>query len=87
VLRGEMSLVGPRPCLPWEPEHFAPHHFDRFLVPAGLTGLWQVEARAHATFGEALEMDAAYARGWSFGLDLRLLCLTPLQLLRPKTTL
>jgi exopolysaccharide biosynthesis polyprenyl glycosylphosphotransferase len=87
VLRGEMSLVGPRPCLPWEPEHFAPHHFDRFLVPAGLTGLWQVKARAHATFGEALEMDAAYARGWSFGLDLRLLCLTPLQLLRPKTTL
>jgi exopolysaccharide biosynthesis polyprenyl glycosylphosphotransferase len=87
VLRGEMSLVGPRPCLPWEAEHFAPHHFDRFLVPAGLTGLWQVKARAHATFGEALDMDAAYARGWSFGLDLRLLCLTPLQLLRPKTTL
>ena len=87
VLRGEMSLVGPRPCLPYETEHFAPHHFDRFLVPAGLTGLWQVKARARSTFGEALDMDAAYARGWSFGLDLRLLCLTPLQLLRPKTTL
>ena len=38
VLKGEMSLVGPRPCLPYEVEHFAPHHFDRFLVPAGLTG-------------------------------------------------
>src|SRR5581483_1580088 len=40
VLRGDMSLVGPRPCIPYETEFFKPHHFDRFLVPAGLTGLW-----------------------------------------------
>ena len=47
VLRGDMSLVGPRPCIPYETEHFQPHHFDRFLVPAGITGLWQVDgARA-----------------------------------------
>jgi exopolysaccharide biosynthesis polyprenyl glycosylphosphotransferase len=78
VLRGDMSLVGPRPCIPYETEHFAPHHFDRFLVPAGLTGLWQVEARSHSTFAEALDLDVAYARGWSFGLDLRLLMRTPL---------
>ncbi len=78
VLRGEMSLVGPRPCIPYEREYFKPHHFDRFLVPAGITGLWQVTARAHSTFGEALDMDVAYARGWSLGLDLRLLCRTPL---------
>ena len=45
VLRGDMSLVGPRPCLSYETESFAPHHFERFLVPAGLTGLWQVAAR------------------------------------------
>ena len=45
VLRGDMSLVGPRPCIPYETELFAPHHFERFLVPAGMTGLWQVEAR------------------------------------------
>jgi exopolysaccharide biosynthesis polyprenyl glycosylphosphotransferase len=77
VLRGDMSLVGPRPCIPYEVEFFAPHHFERFLVPAGLTGLWQVEARAHATFGEALDLDVAYARGWSLGLDLRLLARTP----------
>jgi hypothetical protein len=50
-LRGEMSLVGPRPCLPYEVEHFAPHHFERFLVPAGMTGLWRVTARAHSNFG------------------------------------
>jgi exopolysaccharide biosynthesis polyprenyl glycosylphosphotransferase len=86
VLRGEMSLVGPRPCLAYEVEHFAPHHFDRFMVPAGLTGLWQVRARGRATFGEALDMDVAYARGWSLGLDFKLLCLTPLQLLRKRAT-
>jgi exopolysaccharide biosynthesis polyprenyl glycosylphosphotransferase len=86
VLRGDMSLVGPRPCLPYEVEHFAPHHFERFLVPAGVTGLWQVSARAHADFGEALDMDVLYARSWSFGLDVRLLLKTPLQLLRSGAT-
>ena len=73
VLRGEMSLVGPRPCLATRPRDSAEHHFERFLVPPGLTGLWQVTARAHSTFGEALDMDVAYVRGWSLGLDLRLL--------------
>jgi exopolysaccharide biosynthesis polyprenyl glycosylphosphotransferase len=87
VVRGEMSLVGPRPCIPYEVENFAPYQFDRFLVPAGITGLWQVTARAHSSFGEALDMDVAYARGWSFGLDLRLLCLTPLALMAQKATL
>ena len=86
VLRGDMSLVGPRPCLSYELEHFAPHHFDRFLVPAGLTGLWQVRARGRSTFGEALDMDVMYARGWSLGLDFKLLCLTPLQLIPRRLT-
>jgi lipopolysaccharide/colanic/teichoic acid biosynthesis glycosyltransferase len=86
VLRGEMSLVGPRPCIPYETEQFQPHHFDRFAVPAGITGLWQVKARAHSTFGEALDMDVSYARGWSFGLDVLLLLQTPLQMLRPRAT-
>jgi len=86
VLRGDMSLVGPRPCIGYETEHFLPHHFDRFLVPAGITGLWQVTARAHATFGEALDMDVAYARGWSLGLDLRLLCRTPIEAFARRAT-
>lgn len=86
VLRGDMSLVGPRPCIPYETENFAPHQFERFLVPAGLTGLWQVTARARSTFGEALDMDVAYARGWSLGLDLRLLLKTPLAVLRQRQT-
>ncbi len=86
VLRGDMSLVGPRPCLAYETEQFAPHHFERFLTPAGLTGLWQVTARAHSTFFEALEMDVAYTRGWSLGLDLSLLFRTPLQFFRRTGT-
>ena len=84
VLRGDMSLVGPRPCLAYETELFEPHHFERFLVPAGVTGLWQVTARARSTFAEALEMDVAYARGWSLGLDLRILLRTPLQVFKRR---
>jgi lipopolysaccharide/colanic/teichoic acid biosynthesis glycosyltransferase len=81
-----MSLVGPRPCIPYETEFFAPYHFERFLVPAGITGLWQVEARAHSTFAEALDLDVAYARGWSLALDFRLLVRTPLLMFRRKET-
>jgi exopolysaccharide biosynthesis polyprenyl glycosylphosphotransferase len=86
VLFGEMSLVGPRPCLDYETEGFAEHHYERFLVPPGLTGLWQVTARAKSTFGEALDMDVEYVRGWSFSLDLRLLLKTPFSLIRMRAT-
>lgn len=86
VFRGEMSLVGPRPAIPYELELYAPHHFERFNVPAGLTGLWQVEARAHSTFGEALDLDVVYTRRWSLGLDLRLLLRTPLLIFRKRET-
>jgi lipopolysaccharide/colanic/teichoic acid biosynthesis glycosyltransferase len=85
VLRGEMSIVGPRPCLPYETEHFETHHFERFKVPAGITGLWQVTARAHSTFGEALDLDVSYARNWSLGLDLLLMLRTPFELLRQRS--
>jgi len=81
-----MSLVGPRPCIPYEVSNFAPHHLDRFLLPQGLTGLWQVTARANSTYGEALDMDVAYVRSWSLGLDLLLLLRTPLQLLRQRSS-
>jgi lipopolysaccharide/colanic/teichoic acid biosynthesis glycosyltransferase len=84
VLRGDMSLVGPRPCLEYETEGFEPHHFERFKVPAGITGLWQVTARAHSTFGEALDFDVAYARNWSLGLDVLLILRTPFELLRQR---
>ena len=86
VLRGDMSLVGPRPCIPYETENFEPHHMERFIMPQGITGLWQVTARANCSFLEALDMDVAYVRGWSLGLDLRLLLRTPLQVLRQRTS-
>jgi exopolysaccharide biosynthesis polyprenyl glycosylphosphotransferase len=85
VLQGTMSLVGPRPCLAYETEHFAPRHYERFLAPPGITGLWQVTARAHASFPEALEMDVVYVRDWSLGLDLSLLVRTPAEVLRKAT--
>ena len=86
VLAGDMSLVGPRPCLDYETEGFSDHHFERFLVPPGITGLWQVTARARSTFGEALDMDVAYVRGWSLGLDLQLLFKTPFSMVRMRAT-
>ena len=86
VLKGDMSLVGPRPCIPYEAENFAAHHLDRFLVPQGLTGLWQMTARGNSTYLEALDLDVAYARDWSIGLDLRLLLRTPLQIIHGKAS-
>jgi exopolysaccharide biosynthesis polyprenyl glycosylphosphotransferase len=84
VLRGDMSLVGPRPCIPYEAENFEPHHLERFSMPQGITGLWQVEARANSSYLEALDLDVAYVRDWSLGMDLRLILRTPLQLLRQR---
>ena len=86
VFKGEMSLVGPRPCIPYETEVFEPHHFERFLVPAGITGFWQVTARARTSFREACEMDVAYARSWSLGLDVTLLLRTARHLLTRRGT-
>jgi lipopolysaccharide/colanic/teichoic acid biosynthesis glycosyltransferase len=85
VLRGEMSLVGPRPCIPYEAENFARHHLERFAMPQGITGLWQVTARANATYLEALDLDVAYVRDWSLWLDLQLILRTPLQLIRQRS--
>jgi len=81
VLKGDMSLVGPRPCIPCEAQNFGPHHLERFSMPQGITGLRQVTANAKCTYDEGLDMDVAYVRGWSLGLDLRLLLRTPLLIL------
>jgi len=86
VLRGEMSLVGPRSCIPFETENLEPHHLEWFAMPQGITGLWLVTARTNCTFTEALDMDVAYVRGWSLGLDLSLLLRTPLEVLRQRTS-
>lgn len=77
VLRGDMSLVGPRPALEYEFEHYAAVHFDRFLVRPGLTGLWQVSGRSLLGFEDMLDLDVTYARGCGPGLDAMILLRTP----------
>ena len=76
VLRGEMSLVGPRPALPWEAEMMDGIHLTRFSVQPGLTGLWQVSGRNALTMKQGLELDVEYVRRQGFGLDLWILLKT-----------
>jgi lipopolysaccharide/colanic/teichoic acid biosynthesis glycosyltransferase len=76
VLRGDMSLVGPRPVLPWEAELFPHWARVRFAVPPGLTGLWQVSGRNRLTMLEGLHLDAEYVDRATPLYDLRILFLT-----------
>ncbi len=82
VLRGEMSLVGPRPCIPGEYGFFTAGQRERFRVLPGMTGLWQVNGKNRTTFREMAALDVAYARLSSFGLDLAVILRTPWALLR-----
>jgi lipopolysaccharide/colanic/teichoic acid biosynthesis glycosyltransferase len=81
VLRGDMSLVGPRPALGYELEHYAPRHFERFLVRPGLTGLWQVSGRSRLGFSDMLDLDVEYARCAGLRTDLVILAKTPAALI------
>ncbi len=76
VLRGEMSLVGPRPVLPWEAEMFAEPYQRRFAVKPGITGLWQVSGRSRLSMRKALELDVEYVLHRSFAFDLMILIRT-----------
>jgi lipopolysaccharide/colanic/teichoic acid biosynthesis glycosyltransferase len=76
VLRGEMSLVGPRPAMPWEVEQYQPHHRQRFRVKPGITGLWQVRGRSRLSWPQALDLDVEYVRRRSVALDLWILLMT-----------
>jgi|SRR5215469_386393 len=78
VLRGDMSLVGPRPPLPYELECYRPWHHRRVLgAKPGITGLWQVTGRSRTTFDEMVRLDLRYVRQWSIWLDLKILLQTP----------
>ncbi len=77
VLRGEMSLVGPRPPLVYEAELYQEWHKRRFEVPPGITGLWQVKGRNQVSFDEMVRMDLEYIQNQSLWLDIKLLLQTP----------
>jgi exopolysaccharide production protein ExoY len=76
VLRGEMSLVGPRPCTVTEFERYAPEQRARVNALPGLTGLWQVNGKNRTTFREMIEMDIFYSRNISLSLDLKIILRT-----------
>jgi lipopolysaccharide/colanic/teichoic acid biosynthesis glycosyltransferase len=78
VLLGDMSLVGPRPPIPYELEYYQLWHRRRVLdVKPGITGLWQVTGRSRVTFDDMVRLDLRYVRHWSLWLDLRILLVTP----------
>lgn len=77
ILKGDMSLVGPRPPLPYEVEVYELGHLRRLEAKPGLTGLWQVTARSSVGFEEMVRLDVEYAENQSLWLDLKILCLTP----------
>lgn len=76
VLRGEMSLVGPRPPVPYEVEHYSDRAMLRLSSKPGLTGTWQVYGRSRVSYEEMLEMDISYLQQQSLRQDLRLIIMT-----------
>ncbi|MFN3966886.1 MAG: sugar transferase, partial [Endomicrobiia bacterium] len=76
VLKGEMSLVGPRPQVLWEAEAYDDWAKRRLRVLPGITGLWQVSGRAELSYEEMIELDIYYIEHWSPGLDLKILLKT-----------
>lgn len=85
VLRGEMSLVGPRPSLPWEVELYTPEQRRRHQCLPGLTGLWQVSGRSRLSIQQMLELDLTYVERRSLLLDLKILWWTLPAVLRSDT--
>jgi exopolysaccharide biosynthesis polyprenyl glycosylphosphotransferase len=76
VLRGDMSLIGPRPPVPDEVARYEAWQLDRLLVPGGISGLWQVSGRSEMSFAEMVQLDLTYIEQWSLWLDLVILLRT-----------
>jgi lipopolysaccharide/colanic/teichoic acid biosynthesis glycosyltransferase len=82
VLRGEMSVVGPRPAIPYELESYKSWYFQRLNTKPGITGLWQVGARNSVDFDSMVKLDVEYVKKQSFWLDLKIMILTPMVMFR-----
>jgi lipopolysaccharide/colanic/teichoic acid biosynthesis glycosyltransferase len=76
VLRGDMSIVGPRPPLPCEVREYKLSNLRRLDVTPGITGLWQVQARQDPSFDNYISLDVAYIEKWSLWLDLKIILRT-----------
>jgi lipopolysaccharide/colanic/teichoic acid biosynthesis glycosyltransferase len=81
VVRGDMSLIGPRPPLPREVAHYEPRHMQRLAATPGMTGLWQIRGRSEIPFDDMVEIDIEYIERWSLWLDLYILLKTPIAVL------
>lgn len=84
VLAGSMSLVGPRPPLPDEVQHYNPQAHRRLLVKPGMTGLWQVSGRSDLSWDEAVRLDLYYVENWSLTLDLAIIARTVWAVVRSR---
>lgn len=84
VLKGDMSLVGPRPSLPREVEKYSEYDRLRLSVTPGCTGLWQVSGRSGLNFKQMVELDLLYIEQRTLGLDLKIMFMTAWQLVRSK---
>jgi lipopolysaccharide/colanic/teichoic acid biosynthesis glycosyltransferase len=76
VLAGDMSLVGPRPAIPYEVETYQPWQLERLNMPQGMTGLWQVSGRNRLSYSQMHALDLQYVQTWSLMLDLKILART-----------
>jgi lipopolysaccharide/colanic/teichoic acid biosynthesis glycosyltransferase len=84
VLKGEMSVVGPRPGIPYEVEMYKPWYFKRLEAKPGITGLWQVGERNSVDFDGMVKLDIEYIEHQSIWMDLKIIVMTPLVMLRRK---
>jgi lipopolysaccharide/colanic/teichoic acid biosynthesis glycosyltransferase len=81
VLCGKMSMVGPRPPIPYEVDEYLHWHTARFDAIPGITGLWQVSGKNRLTFDQMIRLDIQYSRQLSIWLDIKIILMTPLAIM------